>query len=108
MNIQEYEEQLKKLNPDELKKFNNDYGGGQLSVKERVRNFVDKPQHEARICQLLNSKTESQKITDSTVDSANAAVKSASSAKISMICSIFACLAAITATIVAVCDLLNN
>jgi len=106
MNIQEYEEKLRKLSPVELNKFNDDYGGGQLSVEQRVRNFVNEPQHEARICQLLNLKTESQKVTDATVNSADAAVKSASSAKISMICSIFACLAAIIAAIVAIYDLL--
>ena len=108
LNQQEYEEKLRKLSPNELKKFNDDYGGGQLSVEERVRNFVDEIQNEPRICQLLGVKTESQKITDATVNSADAAMKSASSAKVSMICSIFACLAAIVAALVAVCNLLTN
>jgi hypothetical protein len=108
MSIQEYEEALHKLNPEELKKFNENFGGGDLTIEQRVRNFVDEPQHEARMCQLLNLKTEAQKITDATVQSAEAAVKSASSAKISMICSIVACIVAIVASIVAVFDLITN
>jgi len=108
MNLKEYKEKLQGLSPDELTKFNDDYGGCQLSVEERVRSFVDEPQHEARICQLLKVKTESQKITDATVNSAKAAEKSASSAKISMIFTIFACLAAIVAAIVAVFDLFDK
>lgn len=108
MNIQEYEAALQKLSPEELKKFNEDYGGGDLTVEQRVRNFVDESQHEARMCQLLKLKTESQKITDSTVKSAEAAVKSASAAKISMVCSIVACVVAIVAAVVTVFDLINN
>ena len=67
MNIQEHEEALRKISPEELKKFNEDYGGGDLTVEQRVRNFVDESKHEAQICQLLNLKTESQKVTDATV-----------------------------------------
>lgn len=108
MNIKEYEEALRKLTPEELKEFNDNYGGGQLTVEQRVRNYVDETQHEARICQLLALKTEAQKIADSTVDSAKAALKSASSAKVSMVCSIVAAIAAIVAAGIAVLDFLNN
>jgi len=108
MNIQEYEKALLKLSPKDLKKFNEDYGGGNLTVEQRVRNFVNESQHEARICQLLKLRTESQKITDATVQTAEAAVKSASSAKISMICSIVACVVAIIAVCVSAFNLINN
>ena len=108
MNLQEYEKELRKLSSDKFLKFNDDFGGGQLSIEERIRNFVDHPQHERHICQLLNLKTEAQKITEATVNSADAAVKSASSAKISMVCSNFACFAAVVAAIVAVVGLTKN
>ncbi len=108
MNLQEYEESLRKLSSEEFIKFNVDFGGGELSIEERIRDFVDHPQHERRICQLLDLKTEAQKITEATVNSADAAVKSASSAKISMVCSIFACLAAVVAAIVAVLSIVKS
>lgn len=108
MNIKEYEQALKKLSPEEFKEFNDNYGGGQLTIEQRVRNYVDETQHEPRICQLLNLKTEAQKITDSNVDSANAALKSASSAKVSMVCSIVAAIAAIIAAGIAVIDFLTK
>lgn len=108
MNLQEYKESLRKLSSEEFIKFNVDFGGGELSIEERIRDFVDHPQHERRICQLLDLKTEAQKITEATVNSADAAVKSASSAKISMVCSIFACLAAVVAAIVAVLSIVKS
>ena len=108
MNIQEYEKALRKKSTEELKKFNEDYGGGDLTVEQRVRNFVDGSHHEARMCQLLNLKTESQKITDATVKSGEAAVKSAFTAKISMICSIVACVVAIIAAFIAIFDVITN
>jgi hypothetical protein len=88
MTLQELDEKLRSISPAELKKFNDEYGGGQKTVEERVREYVDCPIHERRLCQLLGLKTESEKITEATVNSADAAKKSASSAKLSIIISL--------------------
>jgi len=108
MNLQEYENKLRDLSPEELQKFNADFGGDRTEIEQRVRDFVDHPEHERRICQLLGSKTEAEKINDAAVNSSNAAMKSASSAKLSMIWSGIACLAAIAAVIVAIFNLLDR
>jgi hypothetical protein len=108
MNLQEYENKLRELSPEELQKFNADFGGDRTKIEQRVRDFVDHPEHEGRICQLLRLKTEAEKITDATIHSSKAAMKSASAAKLSMIWSGIACLAAITAVIVAIIELLNG
>ena len=105
MNLKEYENKLRELSPEELEKFNSDFGGDRTEIEQRVRDFVDHPDHERRICQLLGLKTEAEKITDAAINSANASMKSASSAKLSMIWSGVACLAAITAVIVAIINL---
>ncbi len=105
MTLQEYEKKLRELTSEELHKFNEEFGGGQKTVEQRIREFVDFPQHERRICQLLGLKTEAEKLTNATISSANAAVQSATSARLSMIWSAIACLAALIATVVAIIDL---
>jgi hypothetical protein len=95
MTIQELEEKLRGFSKEELQKFNTDFGGGPKTVEECVREFVDNPKLERRLCQILGFKTEDEKLTSATIDSAIATKKSASSAKASMIWSIIAGLAAI-------------
>lgn len=95
MTLREYDDKLRSLSPEEFKKFNTDFGGGQKSVDERVRDFVDYPQHESRICQLLGLETEAEKISGATIKSSNAAVESAKSAKLSMLFTALAGFAAI-------------
>jgi hypothetical protein len=63
---------------------------------------VDYPEHERRICQLLNLKTEAEKLTGAALKSAEAAHQSAASARASMIWSGIACIAAIAAVIVTI------
>jgi len=105
MTLEEYEKRLRELTCEELQKFNNDFGGGQKTIEQRVREFVDHPEHERRICQLLGLKTETEKLTDAALKSANAADQSAVSAKLSMIWSSIACVAAIAAVVVAIIGL---
>ena len=102
MNLQEYENKPRELSPEELQKFNADFGGDRTKIQQRVRDFVDHPEHERRICQLLGLKTEAEKINDAVINSTNAAMKSASTAKLSMIWSGVACLAAVAAVILAI------
>lgn len=84
MNLEEYEKKLRSLNTDELKRFNSDFGGGEKTVNQRLREFVEHPNHERRICQLLGLKTEAEKITDATIDSAKSARQSTRSARLSI------------------------
>jgi hypothetical protein len=108
MTLGDYEERLRELTSEEFHRFNDDFGGGQKTVEQRIREFVDFPQHERRICQLLGLKTEAEKLTDAAISSASAAVQSATSARLSMIWSGIACLAAFIAAIVAIINLFWN
>jgi len=83
MTLEEYDTRLRELTDEEFQKFNNDFGGGQITVEQRVREFVDDPKHERRICHLLGLKTEAEKLTAAALKSANAAHQSAASAKLS-------------------------
>ena len=106
MNLKEYDKTLRDLTNEELLKFKIDLGGIELmKIEEIVRNFVDHPENERRICQLLGLKTEAEKKTDAIINTANAAMQSAKSARLSMIWSIVACLAAIAAVVVAIIKL---
>ncbi len=108
MTLEEYEKRLRELNDEEFQKFNNDFGGGQKTIEQRVREFVDDPQYERRICHLLGLRTEAEKLTAAALKSANAADQSAASAKLSMIWSAIACMAAIAAVVVAIIRLFSN
>ncbi len=103
MTLREYEERLGELSAEELRKLNDDFGGGQKSPQERARGFVDHPGHERRICQLLGLQTEDEKLTKAAIQSANAADQSARSARWSVIWSGIACLVALAAVFVAIC-----
>jgi hypothetical protein len=105
MTLEEFDKRLRELTDIEFEKFNNDFGGGGKTVEQRVREFVDDPKHERRICQLLGLTTEAEKLTSATLKSANAADLSAASAKLSMIWSAIACMAAIAAVVVAIIGL---
>jgi hypothetical protein len=102
MTLEEYEKRLRELTNEELQKFNNEFGGGHKTIEQRVGEFVDHPQHERRICQLLALKTEAEKLTDATLRSANAAYQSATSARLSMIWSAIACIAAVAAVVLSI------
>ena len=99
MTIDEYKQKLNELDDEQLKKFNDEFGGGQKTREERVREFVHDPKHERRICQLLGLKTEDEKLTEAAVKSAKAAAISAKTAVIS-------CIVAIAAAIIAVISLI--
>lgn len=101
MTFEEYDKRLRELTDEQFQKFNKDFGGGEKTIKQRVREFVDDPKHERRICHLLGLKTEAEKLNAAVFKSANAADQSAASAKLSMIWSAIACIATIAAVVVA-------
>ncbi len=108
MTLEEYEKRLRELTGEEFKEFTDNFGGGNETVEQRVREFVDHPEYERRICQLLGLKTEDEKLTAAALSSASAACQSAASAKLSMIWSAVASIAAIAAATVAIIRLLTK
>lgn len=108
MTLEEYDERLRELPDENFQKFNNDFGGGQMTIEQRLREFVDNPEHERRICHLLGLKTEAEKLTAAALKSANTADQSAASAKLSMIWSAIACIVAIAAVVVAIIGLFSK
>ena len=105
MTTDEYKARLNELTEDELHDFNTEFGGGQKTRDQRVREYVSDPKHERRLCQLLGLKTEDEKLTEAALQSATAAAQSASSARVSVICSAVACVVSIIAVIVAIISL---
>ena len=84
MNTEEYRKKLSELTDDQFKSFIEDFGGRDKTIEECVRRFVDNPQHERRICQLLGLITEAEKNTGATIKSAEAASSSSRTAKIAL------------------------
>jgi hypothetical protein len=108
MTLVEYDKKLRELTDEEFQRFNNDFGGGQNTIEQRVQEFVYEPKHERIICYLLGLMTEDEKLTAAALKSANAADQSATSAKLSMIWSAIACIVAIAAVVVAIIGLFSQ
>ena len=93
----EYRVAIKVLSNDVFRKFEGDLGGEHRSREQRVREFADNPELEARICYLLGLKTEAEKLTEAALSSAEAARTSASTARIAVVVSVLAFIASIVA-----------
>ena len=89
MTINEYRKKLKKLNDKQFNKFKKDFGGDYKTREEYVRNFVDNPKHERRICQLLGLKTKEEKNTRAIRYSASSALISAIAAVLAVLFSYY-------------------
>jgi len=74
MTIDEYKRALDKLSDEKLRKFNTDFGGGDLSREQRVTEFVQNPKHERRICQLLGLITQEERLAQASLKSAKASI----------------------------------
>jgi len=85
MTINEYRKKLNKLSDEKFKSFNEDFGGGQKTREERVREYVDNPKYERRICQLLGLKTQEEKTTKAIQRTVLAASISAAAAVLAII-----------------------
>ena len=99
MTVGEYQEKLNSLSDAEVEKFCKDFGGGRQTREQLVRSFVDHPEYERRICQLLRLKSENEKVTYASVESAKAAASSASSARISIVLAAIAVIVSIISLI---------
>ena len=63
MTVNEYRDALGRMTDDEFMAFKKQFGGDYKTREEYVRSFVDNPNHERRLCDLLDLKTESEKLT---------------------------------------------
>ncbi len=103
MTINEYKAALEAMSDNEFKRFCADFGADFESPDRYVRDFVDRPQHERRLCQLLGLKTQEEKQTDATVTSAASARESARWARWSIVVAGLSILISIIALFIGVC-----
>jgi len=108
MTIEEYRTALEDLSPENLKLFTEDFGVTEKTIEQIVRDFVDNPTHERRICQLLALRTEDEKMTVAALRSATASEQSASTAKYSMILSIVSAAVAVISVIITIITVIQK
>jgi hypothetical protein len=97
MTISEYKAALESLTEEGFEQFRKDFGGSQTTREQYVRDFVDHPEHERRICQLLGKPTEEEKQTEASISSAKAAKASANSAWCSLVFAVLSVLISVIA-----------
>ncbi|MCX5875800.1 MAG: hypothetical protein NT087_05820 [Deltaproteobacteria bacterium] len=95
MNRQELENILQKMSPENFDAFVEKFGGDAKSANTIIRNYIDHPEWEPRLCQILGFSTEEERRTQSILLSAVSARWSAIAAAISAIISLLALLFAL-------------
>jgi hypothetical protein len=82
MNLKELRNKLCQLSDPDFEKFVQDFGGESQDREGIVRDYVDHPEHERRLCQLLDIATEEEKLVQATLAAASSAKLSAIAAAI--------------------------
>lgn len=95
MNRQELEKTLRKMSSEDFDAFVKEFGGDAKSPDTIIRNYIDHPEWEPRLCQILGFLTEEERRTQSVLRSAASAKWSAIAATISAIIALLAFLLAI-------------
>lgn len=95
MNRQELENTLRKMSPEDFVAFVKEFGGDAKTPDTIIRNYIDHPEWEPRLCQILDFLTEEERRTQSVSRSAAAAKWSAIAATISAIIALLAFLLAL-------------
>ena len=95
MNLVELKNELLKLSDPDFKNFVRDFGGNFQDREKVVRHYVDHPEHERRLCQLLGIFTEDEKLVQATMASASSARWSAIAAGIAAMIAFIALLVTI-------------
>lgn len=96
MTLIELKQKLSELSKEDFQKFNSEFSEKQQVAEESVNiefyliEFSNHPELERLFCTLLGLQTEDEKRTAATISSADAARKSATSAKLSIICTLIA------------------
>ncbi len=81
----ELETALRKKSSDEFKKFVCEFGGTYTTTDTIIRDYINHPEWEPRLCQLLGFLTEDERKTQAVLQSATAAKKAATAAILSAI-----------------------
>ncbi len=92
MNRQELENTLRKMSPEDFVAFVKKLGGEDKTRDTIIRNYIDHPEWEPRLCQILGFLTEEERRTQSILRSSSAARWSAIAATISAIIALLALL----------------
>jgi hypothetical protein len=95
MNRQELENTLRKMSPEDFVAFVKKFGGEATTPDTIIRNYIDHPEWEPRLCQILGFLTEEERRTQSILRSSAAAKWSALAATISAIIALLAFLFAL-------------
>ena len=95
MNRQELENTLRKMSSEDFVAFVKEFGGDAKTPSTIVRNYIDHPEWESRLCQILGFLTEEERRTQSVLRSAASARWSAIAATISAIIALLALLFAL-------------
>jgi len=95
MNRQELETTLREMSPEEFEAFAENLGGNAKEPDTIIRNYIDHPEWEPRLCQILGFPTEEERRTDAILQSAASARWSAIAAAISAIIALLALLFAL-------------
>ena len=85
MNRSELEQTLRQMSHEEFTAFVKDFGGNHKTPDTVIRNYVDHPEWEPRLCQLLGFLTEEERRTRAVLESAVASKWSAIAAAVSAI-----------------------
>ena len=94
MNREELEAALRNKSEAQFHEFVKDFGGNHSSVDSIIRQYVDHPEWEPRLCQLLGFLTEDEKKTQAALRASTAAT--------------YAAIAAATSALIALASLVLN
>ena len=88
MTREELKNKLNKMSDKEFIDFVKDFGGEHKDPSEFLRNYIDHPEWEPRICQLLGLQTEEERRTQAVVEAGKGAKYAAIAASISALISL--------------------
>jgi hypothetical protein len=88
MNREELRDKLNKMSPTKFNDFIKDFGGEYKESSKFLRDYIDHPEWEPRICQLLGLQTEEERRTRAVIEAGKGAKYAAIAASISALISL--------------------
>jgi len=88
MTREELKDKLNKMSDTEFNDFIKDFGGGYKDPSKFLRDYIDHPELEPRICHLLGLQTEDEKKTQAVIEAGKGAKYAAIAASISALISL--------------------
>jgi len=88
MTREELKDKLNKMSDKEFNNFVKNFGGEYKDPSKLLRNYIDHPEWEPRICQLLGLQTEEEKRTQAVIEVGKGAKYAAIAASISTLISL--------------------